>query len=78
MGSCLFDDKIYLFVDGVKIEFSYKIDDYSNFMNFYSVTKKFMGGTGFGSSRKDPDKNWFKKREWKWKEMDKEDENQST
>ncbi len=72
----LFDDKVFLVYTEDMIVLKYKIYNRYYFLVFSTKTKDFDKWKGFGTNDKYPDPYWWKN--VKWKEMSKEDENQTS
>ncbi len=69
----IFDKKIFILINNYSIFMKYRIDDYYTFLSFLIETGEFEKRSGFGRNNKRIDK-WLER--FKWKEMEKEDENQ--
>ncbi len=72
----LFDEKVFLSLYNNHIHIGYEIDDKNYFLSFSAETKEFVEWLGFGKDTKEYNSAW--RRDFKWREMEKEDEDQGT
>ncbi len=74
----LVNESLYIRLSCRSLLLFYRINDDYPFLRFSPETKEFKKDVGFGKDHRNPNSKWWKTYSWKWKEIGKEDENQST